>query len=416
MEVYYMTNEEKNKFALFKYGIISPLVINPGLYKSNESFFIEQSNKSWTLPNGKEIALSEGTIERWYYSYKKNGFNALIPKGRSDYGKSRKLDNEIIFNIQEYVSKYRRMNAKGIYNALVQDGKIKLNEVSYSTVNRVFRKLKDTPNDNIKQMLRYECEFANDVWCADSSFGLYLYKDNRKIKLVIIAFIDDASRLITSCKIFDADNISNLLVTYKDAVQKYGLPKMLNLDNGSNYRSAAFNLVNAKLGVGIHYDPPKTPQSKAKAERFFRTLKDQWMAFIDFHDFHSIDEFQNSLDDYVAKYNNKIHSSLNGLSPMIRFQKDIDSINYLDANKIDDYFLLEVSRKASFDAIVSINDILFQLPNKFSNRKVQLLYSFDFKRVYVLDDDKRIQIDRVDKVANSKIQRKRYRLSQEANY
>ena len=408
-----MKNEQKQKIALFRYGIIAPLVTNPGQYESNESFFAQQSTKSWRYVDGLDISVSPSTIERWYYCYKKDGFDALIPKGRSDSGKFRKIDNDTINLINEYVQKYRRMNAKGIYRTLIENGVIKAKEVSYDTVNRVFVKFKNKPVENIKQMLRYECEYANDVWCADSSFGLYLYKDNKKVKLVIIAFIDDASRLITACKIFDSDNISNLLLTYKDAIEKHGLPKMLNLDNGSNYRSSAFALVNAKLGVAVHYDPPKTPQSKAKAERFFRTLKDQWMISINFHDFKSIADFQKSLDTYIHKYNNTVHSSLNGLTPISRFQKDIDGINYLSKEEIDNHFLLEISRKATFDSIVFINEIQFQLPPKFSNRRVNLQYSCDLLNVYVLDDNNnKIEISRVDKLANSKIKRQ-YKLSKE---
>ena len=33
-----MTNEEKNKIALFKYGIIAPLITNHSHYESNEAF------------------------------------------------------------------------------------------------------------------------------------------------------------------------------------------------------------------------------------------------------------------------------------------------------------------------------------------------------------------------------------------
>ncbi len=406
-----MTNDEKNKIALFKFSVISPLVSNPDHYKSNDAFFIEQGGKTWKLPNGKEVTVASGTLERWYYMYMKSGFEALMPKVRNDFGKSRKFDNDIINEIKEYMTKYPRMNAKGIYNALIQDGKIRQTEVSYSTMARLFKKLKYKSEGSFKQMLRYECEFANDVWCADSSFGLYLYKDNKKIKLVIIAFIDDASRKILSCKIHESDKINNLLATYKDAIERYGLPKLLNLDNGANYRSNAFNLVNAKLGVGIHYDQPHTPQSKAKIERFFRTLKDQWMAAIDFHDFKSIDEFQKSLDDYINNYNNTVHSSLNGLTPTARFQKDIDKINFIPQEQINECFLLDINRKSTFDSIVQIDDVQFQLPPKFSNRSVQIQYSTDLKHVYVIDGDEKIEATVVDKISNSKIKRNQYKLS-----
>ena len=64
---------------------------------------------------------------------------------------------------------------------------------------------------------------------------------------------------------------------------------------------------------------------------------------------------------------------------------------------------------------MKINEIAFQLPPKFSNRKVQLQYSMDLNNVYVIDENKKIAVSKVDKIANSKIKRKQYSLSQEDN-
>ena len=155
-------------------------------------------------------------------------------------------------------------------------------------------------------MLRYEAGYANDIWCADSSHGPYLYIDNQKIKLYIIAFIDDASRMITGCKIYDSDNVVNLMATLKSAIATYGKPKVLNMDNGRNYRSKQMSIIAAKCGISLHYDPVKTPTSKAKIERFFKTLKEHWMASIDYHNFKSIDEYQTSLNDYIRNILNLI--------------------------------------------------------------------------------------------------------------
>lgn len=408
-----MTNEQKEKIALFKYSIIAPLVANPGQFDSNADFFAEQSEKEWTHPNGRKGFISASTIERWYYTYKKHGFSSLAPKSRTDFGRSRKVDDDTLLVIKEIMNDYPRMNAKSIYKKLIEDQQFNSFYVSYDTINRVFKKLKKASPDNVKQMLRYECKFANDIWCADSTFGLYLHKNNSKIKLVIIAFIDDASRLITSCRIYDSDNIPSLLDAYKSAIEKYGKPRLLNVDNGSNYRSSSYSLVNAKLGVGIHYDPIHSPTSKSKIERFFRTLKVQWMSSIRFSDFHSIDDFQKSLDIFINKYNNTIHSSLNGLTPNERFHKDIESINFLDQELIDNAFLMEVSRKATFDSLVTINETFFQLPPKFSMKRVQLLYSANVDRVFVVDGDSKIEVFKLDKVANSSIQRSQYKLSSE---
>lgn len=79
-----MTDDEKNKIALFKFSVISPLVSTPDRYTSNDAFFLEQGGQTWKAPNGKEVFISSSTVERWYYKYKKNGFDALLPKRRDD--------------------------------------------------------------------------------------------------------------------------------------------------------------------------------------------------------------------------------------------------------------------------------------------------------------------------------------------
>lgn len=58
---------------------------------------------------------------------------------------------------------------------------------------------------------------------------------------------------------------------------------------------------------------------KAKIEKWFRTLKDQWMSQLNMNDFENLDELRTSIISYVNTYNQNIHSSLNGLSPQDRF-------------------------------------------------------------------------------------------------
>ena len=46
-----------------------------------------------------------------------------------------------------------------------------------------------------------------------------------KHKTYIVAFLDDASRLIVSCKAFKSDNLLSVLEVFKDAVATRGVPK-----------------------------------------------------------------------------------------------------------------------------------------------------------------------------------------------
>lgn len=107
------------------------------------------------------------------------------------------------------------------------------------------------------------------MWCRDSSVGPYLKVDGKKQRTYIIALIDDASHMIVGIDIFFNDNFVNLMSVIRGAVIKYGKPKKFNFDNGANYRSGQMNLLAARIGTIIHYNPARTPTGKAKIERWF---------------------------------------------------------------------------------------------------------------------------------------------------
>lgn len=261
-----MDQEKKQAIALMRYSAIAPLIT--GLsddYDSLTAFFNAASVKGVIHPDGTLKHYAPGTIEKWYRNYKEDGFDALIPTGRGDQGKPRKLDTELQEQIRYLKSNYPRMSASAIYRQLQENGSIKNGEVSESTVNRYINllalELKTTTNQDMR---RYERPHINEVWCGDSSVGPYLKTpDGKKHKVYIIALIDDASRFIVGIDIFFNDNFVNLMSVIKSAVAKYGRPQMFNFDNGSSYKNKQMELLAARIGSVIHYDQPYTPTQKA---------------------------------------------------------------------------------------------------------------------------------------------------------
>ena len=391
-----MTEEEKNEIALKRYNMIAPLLIDPELYPSNREFFRVQGHK---LHKEGVTTIHARTIERWYYKFKKGGFDALKPQTRVDFGKPRK-GKDVIDQIVILKRNYPRLSATGILKMLRESGVTK-DQISLSTVNRVVNSI---PKEqmNVEPMYRYELEHINEVWCGDSSHGPYLYRDKAKVKLYIIALIDDASRLITAARIFEADNTINLLSTMKLAVSKYGKPKRFNFDNGSNYKNAQINIVTARLGVGVHYCRPYNPEAKAKIERWFKTLKSQWMSTLNYSEFHSVEEYQVSLNEYVNTYNNNVHSSLNGLTPMERYLKEAELVKKIDEYSLEKDFLFEIERRVSIDNIVVIDNKEYEVPAVYSSKKVRIKYLDPKDGVFIVDNDKQIEIKPLDKKANAK--------------
>ena len=147
-----------------RYSAIAPLIT--GLsddYESLTAFFYNASVKGVIHPDGTVKHYAPGTIEKWYRNYKAEGFNALIPTGRGDQGKPRKLDDDLQEQIKYLKTNYPRMSASAIYRQLRDNGSIKNGEVSESTVNRYINliavQMKTTTNQDMRRYERAHINF-----------------------------------------------------------------------------------------------------------------------------------------------------------------------------------------------------------------------------------------------------------------
>lgn len=405
-----MDDKIRNEIALMRYTIIAPLISDTLPQDlSKTEFFQSASTKSYLDPAGKPVRFSDGTIERWYYNYKKDGFDALIPKGRSDAGQPRKMDQDVMEQIQYYKQEYPRIPATLIYEKLLNNGVITKKDLSLSSVNRYINRLnyeqKYTRN---KDMRRYERQYINEVWCGDSSVGPYLKIDGKKKRTYIIALLDDASRMITGIDIFMNDNFVNLMSVMRNAIMTYGKPKVFNFDNGSPYKNKQMSLLGARLGVSLNYCAPYTPTSKSKIERWFRSMKDHWMATLNMKDFNSLEELRKSLYAYVDQYHHTMHSSLNGCSPSERFFQDSGHIIRLPAEQLDTFFLLEIERRVSADNVIVIDQEEYEVHYRYARQRITLRYSADMKHVYIVGQNGKLEeIKLLNKHENAHIKREK---------
>ena len=385
-----MNQQKQHDIALMRYSVIAPLIT--GLsddYSSLEAFYRDASAKGVVHPDGFLKHYAPGTIEKWYRSYKQDGFDALIPTTRADLGVPRKLDEQLQEQILYLKTNYPRMSASAIYRQLRDNGSIKAGDLSESTINRFINvisiRLKTTTNQDMR---RYERPHINEVWCGDSSVGPYLTTpDGKKHKVYIIALIDDASRFIVGIDVFFNDNFVNLMSVMKSAVAKFGRPKMFNFDNGSSYKNKQMELLAARIGSVVHYDQPYTPTQKAKIERWFRTMKDQWMSSLDIRDFHSLEELRGNLFAYVQIYNQTVHSSLKGSSPQDRFFSEPECIRRLSDLEIESSFLLEIERRVSADSVIVIDQVEYEVDYRFAKQRIRLRYSPDLEDIFIVEAD-----------------------------
>lgn len=410
-----MDQQKKQDIALMRYSAISPLVSGTeGDFESNSAYFRSVSANGIRDAGGVIRHYAPSTIARWYWNYQKKGFEALIPEGRSDAGTSRKIDADLLEQIKHLKGTYPRLSAAAIYRQLLDTGAITKDQMSESTILRCINQLEiqERFSDN-QDMRRYERPHINEVWCGDSSAGPYLKTaDGRKHRVYVIALIDDCSRFIVGADVFFNDNFVNLMSVMRSAIAKYGKPRVFNFDNGAPYKNRQMDLLAARIGSAISYCHPYTPTQKAKIERWFRTLKDQWMAALDMNDFHSLDELRGSLLAYVSQYNQHPHSSLKGKTPQDRFFSEPELIRRLSDQQIEESFLLEAERRVSPDCVITLDDTLYEVDTRFAKRRITLRYSPDMEKIYVVEGDGTLSpIHLLNKTANASVKREKIHLS-----
>lgn len=409
-----MNQDDKHAIALMRYAAITPLVNGTkDDFQSLSSFFREAALKPYPDASGSMRLFSPAAIERWYRSYLKSGFDGLMPKGRSDSGKSRVPDDACQEYIRHMKTQYPRLPAAAIYRQMLSRGLATKNTVSESSVSRfVNRVMQEKNSPDAKDMRRYERPHVSEVWCGDSSAGPRLSSNGTKKKVFIIALMDDASRFITGAGVFYNDTFVNLMSVIKSAVSRFGRPKIFNFDNGSAYKNKQMGLPAARIGSAIHYCRPYSPTAKAKIERWFRTLRDQWMASLDMDAFQSLEQLRASLDAFVDTCNHTAHASLSGCSPADRFFKEPDQFRRLSREAIDHSFLLEIDRTVSADCVVVIDRTEYQVDCRYAKQRIKLRYSPDLTGIFVVaPNGALLPIRLLDKKANAIAKREKIYLS-----
>ncbi|MGN0385044.1 MAG: integrase core domain-containing protein, partial [Lachnospiraceae bacterium] len=223
-------------------------------------------------------------------------------------------------------------------------------------------------------------------------------------------------------RFFFSDNAINFQQVWKSAVLRYGKSKVMILDNGSTYKNRWNDQISSSLGTQLIYNPPYSPTGKALIERFFRTIKDRWLNCEHGRNFHSLDELNSRLNQWISEYNRTEHRALeNDLydnhTPLQRFMYDMKDVEpWKTVNKtqlefsawVDECFLYEEIRKVNGDSTVVINKISFDVPSRYIQTSVIIRYDpLRYKNVYLFDPANRLKVPlkRTDKIENGKTRR-----------
>jgi transposase InsO family protein len=337
------------------------------------------SAMTFTDEDGNPRQFTWRTIQTWYSRFQKHGVTVMENKGRSDKGKSRKITPEELIDA---IRKVRPL-AHGktptlalLYRLCIEQAILTRAQIAPNTFRRLVSQydlLKSEEESVSKIRLAFSKAHANELWQADTLVGPYVQHEGVSIQSRLIAFIDDASRVCCHGQFFPAENVDTLIETLRAAFYKRGVPQSLYVDNGSIYSSKEIIQICSRVGCLLHHTPVRDGAAKGKVERFFRTVRDQFLARS--LDLSSIDALNRQFIHWVEEqYNAQKHSILD-MTPLDRFALDRARVRYLPPNQVnDELFFVQDDRQTRTDNTFSFRSVRFEAPRHLPDRTIQIRF------------------------------------------
>ncbi len=366
--------------ALFRYGIISDFVNLPPGTKGLYAQIKKRAEQDYLIPGSRRTKVAEETIRSWLKKYRVGGFDALLPKERKDKGKARRLPLEIADVLLAVKEESPELTVPLVIKTARESGKIPDDiRLPESTIYKLlarngFTQKKSSPD---KDHRRFSYQYAGDLWMSDVMHGPAIKSDGgRKRKTYLIAFIDDATRVIPYAAFAHSENTASFMEVFRQAILRRGIPQRLFVDNGSAFRSRHLSLVCAKLGITLIHARPFHAAAKGKIERWFRTIRLQFLPMLTKENMQNITTMNRALWIYIEiEYHRTRHRILTE-TPLDCWAKIGQRVRYPEPGvDLTDLFLFESKRKVQKDRTVSLHGMIYEIDASLVGETVTLRYN-----------------------------------------
>lgn len=393
-----MDQEMAKLIANFRYQLVSPIVCKESLYFGETAELIrEAAGKIYQIPGSRKTRVSIRAIERYLKQYREGGYNALKPKYTGP--RSSRIPEEYLKLAVSLKQESLKRTVTQIIETLEMSGKVPKGILKRSTVYDHFvRKglTKELGHKESKAYQRFSPKHRNQRWQGDTCHLLYIVDPNnpkRKIKLYLIAWLDEATRIIPHGQLYTEEKSYALEDCLKKAILKFGLPEQAYCDNGSIYSSDHLQSVCGRLGIHLSHTRPYKPQGRGKLERLFFTVQRSFLPEIEVmlrEKVMSVDEINDYFFIWLRQhYHEKVHSATKQ-KPMLAFESDAYPLRRVDLATLIDAFLVEETRKVDKTGVFRLNGRDYQAPLELARTKISLRYDpFNPETVQVYCDAQR---------------------------
>lgn len=406
--------ERLEEVAVFRYGLIADVLHLPRGSREIAERLREKAERTYSVPRSTRCLVAAETIRHWLKQYRRGGFDALKPRGRTDSGVPRRLPSEVADMLCQLKDEKPDLSVQLLIKEALKSGKVPEGlPLPPSTVHRLLsraglmRKASSTPRDR----RRFTFEHGNDLWMSDVMHGPTVGVGGKvRRKSYLIAFIDDATRVVPFAAFTLSENTASFLPQLKQAILRRGIPKRLYVDNGSAFRSHHLQLVCARLGITLIHARPYHPEGKGKQERWFRTVRLQFLPILSEADTQSLQAINARLWAWVeGEYHRSAHRGLGGLTPLDAWAARAAHVEHVGGRQdIDSMFFAEARRKVAKDRTLSLAGEVYEVDAALVGTTVTLRYEAGGTgpiQVWSTDAERFADAHRLDALGNRLVKR-----------
>ena len=383
------TEDLATEIALFRYGLIAQLVHTPPNKGERERRLREIAACPYRIPGSKRKFVSVTTLRRYLKTYAAQGFDALRPVRRADAGTSRALPAHVLERAVALREEQPARTTQTLVDILQRDETLSLarpiNVHTLTTQLRQRGKTRRLIGPAAKVYRRFERDQVNALWQGDALVGPWLpdpQVPGRKRRAHLFCFIDDHSRLVPHAEFFFDEALPRMERVLKVALLRRGVPAALYVDNGQVYSSTQFGAACATLGIERIQTAPYSPEAKGKQERFFETLRLQFLPEVEASQITQLTELNASLWAWLGCVYHQHEHSETHQTPWARYTAGLAQVRHADPETVRRAFLWREQRKVRRDATLSLQGNRYQVDPRYAGRTLELRFDpFDLTQV-----------------------------------
>ena len=389
-------DDKQQEQALWRYGLICPLLHRQSNGRSQHEVLQELASKTWLTADGVAQQRSAETLRKWLYRYQSGGLPALADGSRAA---GTQIPDKLRDTLFELRKAHPRWTTQVLIEACQKQGQWNGQKPARATLYRFIKQhqLGRDPHRAQTTGRAFSFEAFGQLWMADFLHGPKLRQGRHKFKTYLHAILDDHSRFVIAGGFSKTEGVVTLMTDLMTAVRRFGIPQRFYVDNGAAYGSRHLKLVCARLGTQLVHTPPYRPQGRGKVERWFKTVRERFLCD---RKFASLEDLNGQFQTWLSEYHGRIQTSL-GMSPLKkRLASDSRCTPVPQVANIEALFRMERRCHVYADGTIRLFRNIYEVPGcPVGSRITTYFMPWDMDVVYLGED--LTPAKKLDNVANA---------------